>query len=65
MSKKLITATVLIVVGEILSLARTYLKEGLSNISPLLTAVVLILSIIAEVIGIILLFICIAEYDKK
>lgn len=65
MSKKLIIATILIIVGEILSLTRVYFAEAMSGVSGLITAIMLITSIILEIIGIILLFICIAEYDKK
>lgn len=65
MSKKLIIATILIIVGEILSLTRVYFAEAMSGVSVLITAIMLITSIILEIIGIILLFICIAEYDKK
>lgn len=65
MTKKLITATILIIIGEVLSLARVYFAEGMSNIPNIITILMLIISIIFEVVGIILLFICIANYDKK
>ena len=65
MTKKLITATILIIIGEVLSLARVYFAEAMSCIPSIVTALLLVISIILEVVGIILLFICIANYDKK
>lgn len=65
MTKKLITATILIMIGEVLSLARVYFAEAMSGIPSIVTALLLVISIILEVVGIILLFICIANYDKK
>ncbi len=65
MSKKLVSATILIMIGEVLSLARVYFTEAMSGIPGFVTAFLLIISIILEVVGIILLFICIANYDKK
>lgn len=65
MTKKLITATILIIIGEVLSLARVYFTEAMSGIPSIVTALLLVISIILEVVGIILLFICIANYDKK
>ncbi len=65
MTKKLITATILIIIGEVLSLARVYFAEAMSGIPSIVTALLLVISIILEVVGIILLFICIANYDKK
>jgi heme/copper-type cytochrome/quinol oxidase subunit 2 len=65
MTKKLITATILIIIGEVLSLARVYFAEAMSSIPSIVTALLLVISIILEVVGIILLFICIANYDKK
>lgn len=65
MSKKLVSATILIMIGEVLSLARVYFTEGMSGVPNIITILMLIVSIILEVIGIILLFICIANYDKK
>ena len=60
MTKKLITATILIIIGEVLSLARVYFAEAMSGIPSIVTALLLVISIILEVVGIILLFICIA-----
>lgn len=65
MTKKLITATILIIIGEVLSLTRVYFAEAMSGIPSIVTALLLVISIILEVVGIILLFICIANYDKK
>ena len=65
MTKKLLTATILIIIGEVLSLARVYFAEAMSGIPSIVTALLLVISIILEVVGIILLFICIANYDKK
>lgn len=65
MTKKLITATILIIIGEVLSLARVYFAEAMSGIPSIVTALLLVISIILEVVGIILLFVCIANYDKK
>lgn len=65
MTKKLITATILIIIGEVLSLARVYFAEAMSGIPSIVTVLLLVISIILEVVGIILLFVCIANYDKK
>ncbi|MCI6107463.1 MAG: hypothetical protein PUE33_03215 [bacterium] len=65
MTKKLITATILIIIGEVLSLTRVYFAEAMSGVPGLITGLILVVSIILEIIGIVLLFICIAEYDKK
>lgn len=65
MTKKLITATILIIIGEVLSLTRVYFTEAISGIPGLITGMILVISVILEIIGIVLLFICIAEYDKK
>ncbi|HIR48404.1 MAG TPA: hypothetical protein IAB35_00315 [Candidatus Faecimonas gallistercoris] len=65
MSKKLISATVLIIVAEVLSLSRMYFTEGATNFSKLLSGLLLGLSVGMEMIGVVLLFICIATYDKK
>lgn len=65
MTKKLITATILIIIGEVLSLTRVYFAEAMSGVPGLITGLILVVSIILEIIGIVLLFICIAEYDKQ
>ena len=65
MTKKLITATILIIIGEVLSLTRVYFAEAMSGVPGLITGLILVVSIILEIIVIVLLFICIAEYDKK
>ena len=65
MTKKLITATILIIIGEVLPLTRVYFAEAMSGVPGLITGLILVVSIILEIIGIVLLFICIAEYDKK
>lgn len=65
MTKNLITATILIIIGEVLSLTRVYFAEAMSGVPGLITGLILVVSIILEIIGIVLLFICIAEYDKK
>lgn len=65
MSKKLISATILIIIGELLSLARVYFTEAMSGFPDFLAGIILILSIVLEVVGIILLLICIANYGKK
>ena len=65
MPKKLISATVLIIVAEVLSLSRMYFTEGATNFSKLLSGLLLGLSVGMEMIGVVLLFICIATYDKK
>ena len=65
MSKKLISATVLIILAEVLSLSRMYFTEGATNFSKLLSGLLLGLSVGMEMIGVVLLFICIATYDKK
>ena len=65
MAKKLISATILIVLAEVISLSRTYFTEGTSSISSFTSGILLGLSIGMEIIGIILLLICIATYDKK
>lgn len=65
MSKKLISATILIVLAEALSLSRMYFTEGTSNLSSFTSGVLLGLSVGMEIVGIILLLICIATYDKK
>ena len=57
MSKKLISATILIILAEVLSLSRMYFVEG--------SGVLLGLSVGMEIVGVVLLFICIATYDKK
>lgn len=65
MSKKLISATILIVLAEVLSLSRMYFTEGTSNLLSFTSGVLLGLSVGMEIVGIILLLICIATYDKK
>ena len=65
MSKKLISATILIILAEVLSLSRMYFTEGATNFSKLLSGLLLGLSVGMEMIGVVLLFICIATYDKK
>ena len=58
MTKKLITATILIIIGEVLSLTRVYFAEAMSGVPGLITGLILVVSIILEIIGIVLLFIC-------
>lgn len=65
MSKKLISATILIILAEILSLSREYFIEGRPNFSGFTSGLVLGISIGMEIVGVILLFICIATYGKK
>lgn len=65
MLKKLMTATILIVVGEVLSLTRGYIAQIINNTSNIVATIILIISIILETIGIILLLVCIASYDKN
>lgn len=65
MSKKLIIATILIIVGETLSLIRDSFIEEMRMVSNFIPTIVLIISIILEIIGVILLLVCIANYDKK
>ena len=64
MSKKLVSATVLIIVAEVLSLSRMYFVEGATNFSEFTSGVLLGLSVGMEIVGVVLLF-CIATYDKK
>lgn len=65
MSKKLIFATILIVLAEVLSLSRIYLIEGTTDFSQFTSGLLLGFSVGMKIIGIILLFICIVTYDKK
>ena len=65
MSKKLISATILIILAEVLSLSRMYFVEGATNFSEFTSGVLLGLSVGMEIVGVALLFICIATYDKK
>lgn len=65
MSKKLISATILIVLAEVLSLPRIYLIEGTTDFSQFTSGLLLGFSVGMKIIGIILLFICIVTYDKK
>lgn len=65
MSKKLISATILIILAEVLSLSRVYLIEGSTDFSQFASGLLLGLSVGMEIVGVILLFICIATYDKK
>ena len=65
MSKKLISATILIVLAEVLSLSRIYLIEGTTDFSQFTSGLLLGLSVGMKIISIILLFICIVTYDKK
>ena len=65
MSKKLISATILIVLAEVLSLSRIYLIEGTTDFSQFTSGLLLGFSVGMKIIGIILLFICIGTYDKK
>lgn len=65
MSKKLVSATILIILAEVLSLSRMYFVEGTTNFSEFTSGVLLGLSVGMEIVGVILLFICIATYDKK
>ena len=65
MSKKLISATILIVLAEVLSLSRIYLIEGTTDFSQFTSGLLLGFSVGMKSIGIILLFICIVTYDKK
>ena len=64
MLKKLIIATILIIVGEILSLIRVSFIEEMRMVSNFIPTIALIISIILEIIGVILLLVCIANYDK-
>lgn len=64
MSKKLISATILIILAEVLSLSRMYFVEGATNFSEFTSGVLLGLSVGMEIVGVVLLF-CIATYDKK
>lgn len=64
MSKKLISATILIILAEVLSLSRMYFVEGTTNFSEFTSGVLLGLSVGMEIVGVVLLF-CIATYDKK
>ena len=43
MTKKLITATILIIIGEVLSLARVYFAEAMSGIPSIVTALLLVI----------------------
>lgn len=65
MSKKLIIATILIIVGEILSLIRVSFIEEIRMVSDFIPTIILIISIVLEIIGVILLLVCIANYDIK
>lgn len=65
MSKKLISSTILIILAEVLSLSRVYLIEGSTDFSQFASGLLLGLSVGMEIVGVILLFICIATYDKK
>ena len=65
MSKKLISATILISLAEVLSLSRMYFTEGATDFSQFASGLLLGLSVGMEIVGVILLFICIATYDKK
>lgn len=65
MLKKLIIATILIIVGEILSLIRVSFIEEIRMVSDFIPTIILIISIVLEIIGIILLLVCIANYDIK
>ena len=65
MSRKLIIATILIIVGEILSLIRVSFIEEIRMVSDFIPTIILIISIVLEIIGIILLLVCIANYDIK
>ncbi len=65
MAKKLISATILIVIAEALSLTRIYLTEGATNFSKFTSGILLGLSVGMEIIGVILLLICIINYDKN
>lgn len=65
MSKKLISATILIVLAEVLSLSRIYLIEGTTDFSQFTSGLLLGFSVGMKIISIILLFICIVTYDKK
>lgn len=65
MLKKLIIATILIIVGEILSLIRDSFIEEIRMVSDFIPTIILIISIILEIIGVILLLVCIANYDIK
>ena len=65
MSKKLMSATILIILAEVLSLSRVYLIEGSTDFSQFASGLLLGLSVGMEIVGVILLFICIATYDKK
>ena len=65
MSKKLMSATILIILAEVLSLSRVYLIEGSADFSQFASGLLLGLSVGMEIVGVILLFICIATYDKK
>ena len=48
MSKKLISATILIIIGELLSLARVYFTEAMSGFPDFLAGIILILSMPGE-----------------
>ena len=48
-----------------LSLSRMYFVEGATNFSEFTSGVLLGLSVGMEIVGVVLLFICIATYDKK
>lgn len=65
MSKKLISATILIILAEVLSLSRMYFVESATDFSQFASGLLLGLSVGMEIVGVILLFICIATYDKK
>ncbi len=65
MSRKLISATILIVIAEVLSLSRIYFTEGTSNFSEFTSGLLLGISVAMEIVGVILLFICISQYGKK
>lgn len=65
MSRKLISATILIVIAEVLSLSRVYFTEGTSNFSEFTSGLLLGISVAMEIVGVILLFICISQYGKK
>lgn len=44
MTKKLITATILIIIGEVLSLTRVYFAEAMSGVPGLITGLILVVS---------------------
>lgn len=65
MTKKLIIALAFIIIGEIFSLIRVSFIEEMRIVSNLIPSIILIIEIVLEIIGVILLLICIANYDKK